>query len=219
MCSVSLSHLTVRPSVVWAPERWAGHWVSRKNSRRRGSSLLSKTSEQQTDRLIIVPDMKQFVLIRRRCSLLSHFHHRHFLIFIPVCPSSVCRAPLHRPHATTCLFSFLSRLWLRFTSAPVLLTLLPSLFRLAAPSVPSVRLHPHLYVFPDKWGRRRRWRAKGAAPPDSARQSLAYSPLPHRVCAALQHSITRSDFCIYFGLISFEMNVSSEQTDGDRFEH
>lgn len=105
-------------------------------------SLLFKTSEQRTDQLIIVPEMKQFLPIRRRCLLLSHFHHRYYFIFIPVCPSSVCRAPLHRPHATICLFSFFSRLWLQFTSAPELLTLLPSLFHLAAPSVPSVRLRP-----------------------------------------------------------------------------
>lgn len=157
-------------------------------------------SRRQTNQQIswFVAEMKPFLPM---C-----FCHILFLFFGSFFP--VCRAPLQGPHAAICLFLFFSRLWLRFTSAPVLLALPLPLFYLAAPPVSDVRLHPHLSVFPDKWGQRRRqWRTKGAALGDWVRQSLVFSCRLHCACATPHHR----DFCIYFGRHIFKW-MSSEKT-------
>lgn len=113
-------------------------------------TLLLETPEQQTNQQIIVP--KTVSADQTLLFAAVTFSSLLFFFNLYSCLSVLCvlsgPAPSSQPPSVSSLSSPGSGAGSPLP--PVLLTLPPSLFHLAAPSVPCVRLRPHLYVFPDK---------------------------------------------------------------------
>lgn len=117
LCSVSSSHLTIRPSVVWASERWAGHWVSRKNSPLSAVQDLRTTNRPADycpwNETVSADQTSLFAAVTFSSSLLFYFYSCLSVLCVPSTP-----APSSRHH--------LSLLFLLPALAPVHLCPRPS---------------------------------------------------------------------------------------------